>query len=184
MATLPNTGSNINQNSVFALNTPVIQLTKTLKQGGGHLGRYNTRLTEQIESMMYAQKQLGRTDYAEKTKNILESTMTYMDRQASRTRMIIKDSMDNADEYEKEYAKILSRTRDIDKQIKEEKDDATKDALQKEKQDLEKSITIEQVYRNKMRSIQVEFLNARSDDDREMAQTKASAIIEAEKQML
>ena len=184
MATLPNTGSNINQNSVFALNTPVIQLTKTLKQGGGHLGRYNTRLTEQIEAMMYAQKQLGRTDYAEKTKNILESTMTYMDRQASRTRMIIKDSMDNADEYEKEYAKILSRTRDIDKQIKEEKDDATKDALQKEKQDLEKSITIEQVYRNKMRSIQVEFLNARSDDDREMAQTKASAIIEAEKQML
>ena len=184
MAKLPNTGSNINQNSVFALNTPVIQLTKTLKQGGGHLGRYNTRLTEQIESMMYAQKQLGRTDYAEKTKNILESTMTYMDRQASRTRMIIKDSMDNADEYEKEYAKILSRTRDIDKQIKEEKDDATKDALQKEKQDLEKSITIEQVYRNKMRSIQVEFLNARSDDDREMAQTKASAIIEAEKQML
>ena len=134
--------------------------------------------------MMYAQKQLGRTDYAEKTKNILESTMTYMDRQASRTRMIIKDSMDNADEYEKEYAKILSRTRDIDKQIKEEKDDATKDALQKEKQDLEKSITIEQVYRNKMRSIQLEFLNARSDDDREMAQTKASAIIEAEKQML
>ena len=148
-----------------------------LKALGGAYGDYNRRLAENTEAIIFAQKQLGQGDFARQSQAILEQTMTYIDRAALRSRMIVKESMLDKSAFEKEMAKI-------DDDMSNAKTEEEKKSLQRLKKDLAQRATVEDISRMAMRKAQESFLAARTDMDREMAQVAGQAILNADKKLL
>ena len=148
-----------------------------LKALGGAYGKYNRDLAEHTEAIIFAQKKLGNVNIAETSQKILEQTMTYIDRSALRSRLLMKESMDNKSHFEKQI-QIIDRAMDDAKTEDEKK------RLEAQRKHLVATASVEDMSRSKMRAAQQEFLNAKTDMDREMAQVSGAAIIRADKIML
>lgn len=148
-----------------------------LKALGGAYGKYNRDLAEHTEAIIFAQKKLGNVNIAETSQKILEQTMTYIDRSALRSRLLMKESMDNKSHFEKQI-------QFIDRAMDDAKTEDEKKRLEAQRKHLVATASVEDMSRSKMRAAQQEFLNAKTDMDREMAQVSGAAIIRADKIML
>ena len=148
-----------------------------LKALGGAYGKYNRDLAEHTEAIIFAQNKLGNVNIAETSQKILEQTMTYIDRSALRSRLLMKESMNNKSDFEKQI-------QFIDRAMDDAKTEDEKKRLEAQRKHLVATASVEDMSRSKMRAAQQEFLNAKTDMDREMAQVSGAAIIRADKIML
>ena len=155
----------------------IVRAKPRLKALGGAYGDYNRRLAENTEAIIFAQKKLGQAVNAENAQKILEQTMTFVDRSALRSRMIVRESLSQKTDFEKQI-------QGIDRDIDDAKTEEEKKALHRLRKDLVARASIEDMSRTRMREAQMEFLNAKTDMDREMAQMTGAAIIRADKILL
>lgn len=165
------------------LSKTVIQKAKPrLRDLGGAYGRYNRALQENTEKIIFATSQLSKSGsgLSNEAQKILEATMSFIDRSALRTRMSIRQSLEERTDFEKSMY-------DIDRRIEDAKEKGNKDELarlQKERSRRIEEMSIEDKSRQRMRSAQEDFLNARTDYEREAAQARAAAIIRADEILL
>lgn len=155
----------------------IVRAKPRLKALGGAYGDYNRRLAENTEAIIFAQKKLGQAVNAENAQKILEQTMTFIDRSALRSRMIVRESLSQKTDFEKQI-------QGIDRDIEDAKTEEERKALHRLRKDLVARASIEDMSRTRMREAQMEFLNAKTDMDREMAQVSGAAIIRADKILL
>ena len=162
------------------------KIVPPLKGLGGRYARYNKDLVEHTEAIIYATMKIGMLspELREKayqisanSQRILEQTMTYMDRSASRTNQILKKSLDDKSNFEKQIESI-------DRDIINAKSQYEKTRLEAQREELVKSMTREEASFADMRKAQQQFLKARTDRERESAQDSGKAVIRANKESL
>ena len=162
------------------------KIVPPLKGLGGRYARYNKDLVEHTEAIIYATMKIGMlspelrekaNQISANSQRILEQTMTYMDRSASRTNQILKKSLDDKSNFEKQIESI-------DRDINNAKSQYEKTRLEAQREELVKSMTREEASFADMRKAQQQFLKARTDRERESAQDSGKAVIRANKESL